>query len=71
MFFTPGPGNAASAPPAVEITAILPDGSEVSPTVQTALAKGDVGGYVFDPSLPNGSVVYLNGTVLLTVGPPE
>ena len=71
VFFTPGPGTAAPAPPEVEIRATLPDGSEMRPTVQGADSEGDVGGFVFDPPLPDGSVVYLNGAVLTTVGPPD
>ena len=70
VYFTPGPGNAGAAPPDVEVRAVLPDGSELRPTVQTPDARSDVGGYVFDPPLPEGSVVYLNGSPLLTAGPP-
>ena len=48
---------------------VLPDGSELRPTVQITDAESDVGGYVFDPPLPEGSVIYLNGSALVTVGP--
>ncbi len=71
VYFAPGPGKLASAPPDVEIGAILPDGSEMRPTVQIASQEGDIGGYVFDPPLPDGSVVYMNGAVFHTVSPPK
>ncbi|MCP4965206.1 MAG: hypothetical protein GY926_08210 [bacterium] len=70
VFFTPGPGNAATAPPEAEIWAVLPDGSELSPTLQTPDVAGGTGGYVFDPPLPDGSALYLNGALLCSVGPP-
>lgn len=71
VYFVPGPGNLTSAPPDVDIGAVLPDGSEATPAVQTASEDDDIGGYVFDPPLPDGSVVYMNGTALHTVGPPK
>lgn len=71
VFSTPGPGNAAAALPDVDIGADLPDGSEVSPTLQTTAGGSGAGGYIFDPPLPEGSVIYLDGGVLLTVGPPR
>ena len=71
VYFAPGPGNLGPAPPEAEIRADLPDGSEMIPTVQPASHEGDIGGYVFDPPLPDGSVVYMNGRALLTTGPPQ
>lgn len=71
VYFVPGPGNLASAPPDLNINAVLPDGSEANPVVQKAYEDEDISGYVFDPPLPDGSVVYMNGAALLTVGPPK
>ncbi len=71
VYFVLGPGNRAPAPPDVDIRAVLPNGSEATWVLQPASEDEDVGGYVFDPPLPDGSVVYMNGTALLTVGPPK
>lgn len=73
VFFGLAPGNSASAPPDVEIRAILPDRLEMSPTLTTVDDEGTTGGYwfSFDPPLPDGSVVYQNGSVICTIGPPN
>ena len=70
VFFRPAPGNPGSVPPDVAIVAILPDDSELIPSQEGPNDDGISGthGFVFDRPLPEGSVVYMNGSVLHTVG---
>ncbi|MGA9598090.1 MAG: GNAT family N-acetyltransferase [Acidimicrobiia bacterium] len=68
--FSPGPGEASVAPPDAAIKAVLADGTEVTPRMEL-VADEDGGGFWhrFDPPLANGSVIYLNGSAIMTVGP--
>jgi hypothetical protein len=58
--------------PEVDIKAILPDGSEALPVPEQANADDDLTGFafLFDPPLPDGSVIELNGQPLHTVRHP-
>lgn len=72
VFFLPAPGNPRTSPPEVSIRAAVPDGSEVYARREESSPDG-VGAYAFffDRELPQGSIVYLDGSVLYTVGKPE